>query len=49
MSDIKRAYKAVALEVWQLCIAEPSEDLARLKPMRRLKVKNKKTHEQNLN
>ncbi len=43
MSDIKTAYEEVALAVLQLCTDEPPAGLAKLKRIRRLKVKGKKT------
>ncbi len=47
MSDIKAAYKEIAVAVWQLCTEERSDNSAMLKPTRRVKVKNKKLPEQN--
>lgn len=47
MSDIKTAYQVVALEVWQLCNEQHPDDVAKSKPIRRIKVKSKKLQEQN--
>lgn len=48
MSDIKTAYKAVALEVFQLCTDGYSEDWTERKLMHRVKAKVKRLNRKNL-
>ncbi|MCA1993564.1 MAG: hypothetical protein LDL41_16205 [Coleofasciculus sp. S288] len=47
MSNLKAAYKEIALAVWQLCSEEHPDDLAEQKPVHRAKAKDKKRQEEN--